>query len=223
MHFYLAGPMAGMEFGNFPAFKAAARSLRKRGHDVTSPVEMNDAGGVKEALEHGHPRRPEFLLRDLERITQADAVVVLPGWEDSTGAQAEAAFARSIGTPVLAYKGLVPVDMVPAPPERHPSSARFHEFLRGLGELHDIKQEDYGTDADPFANVRGTVGWGIPAWEGAMIRVDDKVRRLQAYARRGTLSNEGVLDSFRDIAVYAGIAYVLHEEGCQNGNDALGD
>lgn len=95
----------------------------------------------------------------------------------------------------------------------HPSSARFHEIRQELGELHDRKQQDYGTDTDPFANVRQSAkDWGLPPWQAAMLRLTDKVRRLQSYAHRGSLANEGVSDSFDDIAVYAVIARVLWEE-----------
>jgi nucleoside 2-deoxyribosyltransferase len=211
MHAYLAAPMSGVEHGNFPAIRAAARDLRQRGIDVTSPVELNDADGEKGALEIGHPRRPEYMLRDFAHIAapDVDAVVVLDGWEGSPGAVAEVAFARALGKPVLRYPDLEPLAHRPV---RHPLSARFHEVLGELGDLHDLKQEDYGSDADPFANVRGTADWGIAGWEGAMIRATDKVHRLMSYARRGRLSNEGVIDSFNDLAVYAIIARVLFEE-----------
>lgn len=95
---------------------------------------------------------------------------------------------------------------------RHPASARFHEILRELGDLHDAKGADYGTETDPFANVRASTEWGVPAWVGAMIRLTDKVRRLQAFARRGKLRNESAVDSLNDIAVYAVIARILLEE-----------
>jgi hypothetical protein len=98
----------------------------------------------------------------------------------------------------------------------HPSSARFHALLEEAGELHDRKQEDYGREHDPFANVRSTSAWGIPAWVGAMIRLYDKVVRLQALALKGELANEAAVDSFMDIAVYALIARVLYEQE-QNG------
>ena len=91
-------------------------------------------------------------------------------------------------------------------------SERFHELLREAGEMHDRKQADYGRDDDPFANVRGSTNWNMPAWVGAMVRAEDKIRRLQTYARKGSLENEGVKDSFMDLAVYALIAYVLFEE-----------
>lgn len=96
---------------------------------------------------------------------------------------------------------------------RSRGSARFHAILEELGKLHDQKQKDYGTAADPFANVRGSVEWGIEPWVGAMIRATDKLKRLQKFARHGELANEAVEDSFRDLAVYAVIGLVLYEEG----------
>jgi hypothetical protein len=98
------------------------------------------------------------------------------------------------------------------PSKRHPNSQRFHDLLRECGELHDKKQADYGKEADPFANVRASDEWGIPGWIGAMVRLTDKVRRLQSLARNGGLENEAAHDSFLDIAVYALIAYVLYEQ-----------
>ena len=95
--------------------------------------------------------------------------------------------------------------------ERHPNSARFHEILETVGQLHDKKQKDYGSGDDPFANVRATERWGMPAWIGAMMRANDKVVRLQSFVQNGTLANEGVEDSLLDIAVYSIIALVLFE------------
>lgn len=96
---------------------------------------------------------------------------------------------------------------------RHPSSRRFHEILKELGALHDRKQADYGTRDDPFANVRASQEFGVAPWLGAILRLNDKVNRLKAFAKRGTLKNETVIDSFDDISVYGVIARVLYEEG----------
>jgi len=95
---------------------------------------------------------------------------------------------------------------------RHPLSERYHRFLKELGELHDRKQQDYGSDNDPFANVRASEKWGIPPWVGALMRAGDKMARLQNFARKRQLANESAQDSMRDIAVYMGIALVLYEE-----------
>ena len=89
---------------------------------------------------------------------------------------------------------------------------RFHALIEKIQDLHDAKQEDYGTDNDAFANVRASEDWGVDPWVGAMIRATDKVKRLQTYARTGRLRNEGVRDSFLDLAVYAIIGHVLFDE-----------
>jgi len=94
----------------------------------------------------------------------------------------------------------------------HPDAVRFQEILRELGALHDQKQADYGRDKDPHANVRAAEEWGVEPWVAAMVRCGDKMRRLQKFAKTGTLANEGAKDSLRDIAVYAVIALVFLEE-----------
>lgn len=100
---------------------------------------------------------------------------------------------------------------------RHPLSERFHEILRELGYLHDLKQADYGLDTDPFANVRAAEDFGIDGWIGGAIRMNDKMRRIHKAARSGpdSLKFDSVEDDFRDIAVYAVIALVLLEEAAQ--------
>jgi len=111
-------------------------------------------------------------------------------------------------------------------PVRHPSSQRFHDILGELGALHDKKQKDYGSGEDPFANLRATEDWccpachaPIPGWLGALIRLSDKVKRLQAFTRNGKLANEGVIDSMDDIGVYAPIARVMYEEAERDKDD----
>jgi hypothetical protein len=102
---------------------------------------------------------------------------------------------------------------------RHPSSERFHQLLAEIGVLHDAKQRDYGTNDDPFANVRSSSAWGMPAWVGAMVRATDKVKRLQTLASRGSLGHEPAVDAFKDLAVYALIGLVLFEEESANRPD----
>lgn len=94
---------------------------------------------------------------------------------------------------------------------RHPKSQRFHEILHELGELHDRKQQDYGREGDPFANIRASQDWGIRPVVGALLRMNDKVRRLQSWVCTGHLANEGAIDSLNDIPVYAIIARIEHE------------
>lgn len=94
----------------------------------------------------------------------------------------------------------------------HPHTLAFHMLLKDIGDLHDRKSKDYGSEESPLANVISTEEWGMPGWVGSMVRLNDKVKRLQRYAQRGTLANESAEDSMLDIAVYALIALVLYRE-----------
>lgn len=114
MKIYLAGPMRGIPEFNFPAFHTATARLRALGHFVFCPAERdiektgvdisrgNEAGdnAVAEA-EHGFNLR-EALKDDLEFIClHADAIALLPGWENSKGANAERATAIALNLLVL--------------------------------------------------------------------------------------------------------------------------
>ena len=96
--------------------------------------------------------------------------------------------------------------------DAHPGSKAFYNNAIEACLLHAQKQRDYGRDQDPFSNVRASEDFGVPGWVGCMIRANDKIRRLQTYAQKGTLVNEGVRDSFLDLAVYALIGLTLYEE-----------
>jgi hypothetical protein len=102
--------------------------------------------------------------------------------------------------------------LLDAADEAHPGSKAFYNKIIEAGLLHSQKQKDYGRSDDPFSNVRASEDFGVPGWVGCMIRANDKIRRLQTYAKTGTLANEGVKDSFLDLAVYSLIGLVLFEE-----------
>lgn len=97
-------------------------------------------------------------------------------------------------------------------------SYKFLEILDRLETLHRQKQNDYGQDGDPYANVRASEGFGMPAWLGVAVRMQDKMKRLQTagtqYIKQGgvSLSNESLEDTFLDLAVYAIIGLVMLEE-----------
>lgn len=114
MKIYVAGPMRGIPEFNFPAFKAAAEKLRAEGHTVFNPAEAdNDRHGVDiskgnvtgdesiAASQHGFNLR-EALGHDLAFICgEADAVALLPGWQNSKGAIAERATGIALGLEII--------------------------------------------------------------------------------------------------------------------------
>lgn len=115
MHIYVAGPMRGKPDFNFPAFETATKWLRELGHEVFNPAERDLTAGFKSIGMTGHEDLSDqgFDLRaalnaDLEYITlTADALCVLDGWENSSGARAEVATAHALGLPVVRRNGFL--------------------------------------------------------------------------------------------------------------------
>lgn len=104
MNVYLAGPMRGYPNYNFASFTAMCRDLRRRGHVVVSPHEMDQGLDI----DWDSPKfSTQVIYRDIDAVMAADAVVTLPGWEHSLGAQAEVAVARWAGMPVLSADVLI--------------------------------------------------------------------------------------------------------------------
>jgi len=107
MRLYLAGPMRGLPLFNFPAFDEATDRLRKQGHEVFSPAEQD-----REAGQDGN-KSPEtiahYMAINLPEVCKADAVAVLPGWENSQGCRIELTVASEIGKKILDAQTLQPM------------------------------------------------------------------------------------------------------------------
>ena len=84
---YLSGPMSGIPEYNYPAFQAAAESMRAVGIMVISPHEIN----------HGISDYAQCMKNDIRALLQCDAIAMMEGWHDSTGASIEIAVARVCG------------------------------------------------------------------------------------------------------------------------------
>lgn len=95
---YLSGPMTGVPEFNYPAFHEAAKRLRWVGFEVLCPAEHPD--GLSYA---------EYMRKDILMVLAAEAIVVLPGWEKSRGAQIEVSIGRALDLPILDAETLEPV------------------------------------------------------------------------------------------------------------------
>src|SRR5581483_9275732 len=93
------------------------------------------------------------------------------------------------------------------------SNPGFYDILNELRAMHDKKSKDYGHGDDPLANLRASEKFGIPAWVGVLIRLNDKIVRVQSFLQKGSLANESLDDSLIDIPVYAVLALQLYREG----------
>lgn len=105
--------MRGIQAFNFPAFLEAAAELRRKGYEVFNPAE-NDiykhpeidwfslSGDEDDLLESTDFSLRVALGEDLAFICKhADAIAVLPGWENSKGATAEMATAKALGLEII--------------------------------------------------------------------------------------------------------------------------
>jgi hypothetical protein len=146
-----------------------------------------------------------WLEVDLAWVKVADAVLRLSG--PSVGADMECNLAQKLGIPV--YPNLDA--LVANPPIL--GNTRYQELLGEMSRLHAHKARDYGTDHDSLANVRASREWGLADYLGVFIRMGDKIQRIKTWSQKGTLANESIYDSLKDLAAYALIAHVLIEEG----------
>lgn len=120
MRVYLSGGMTGIKEFNFPLFHEVTAVLRAMGWEVDSPAE-NDIRVLQETLGHdtdittipGYAEGDPVLYSkhigptanlfcwDFKVITEADAIVLLPHWEKSTGGKCERLVAEMCGKKVL--------------------------------------------------------------------------------------------------------------------------
>ena len=104
--------MQGYPDFNFRAFANATKRLRSWGHQVFSPAERDikvhgEEVGKSEKGDLRDINKLGFSLRDALHddtkfiCLEADAIAMLPGWENSKGAQAEWALARALSLKIM--------------------------------------------------------------------------------------------------------------------------
>ena len=118
MRTYIAGAMRGHEFFNFPAFDAKRDELLAKGYEVVSPADIDRDHGFNpftlpedydwNTIPAGAGTRHEILRRDVAELLTCDSIYLLPGWEESVGARAEASLARWAGMYIMYAAGTKP-------------------------------------------------------------------------------------------------------------------
>ena len=95
--YYLSGPMSGKPDSNFPLFRRAASTLRERGFQIISPVELD--------REETHlPPWSRLISRDVQVLIQdCDGIIMLPDWALSRGARIELFVAITCKRSLLEY------------------------------------------------------------------------------------------------------------------------
>lgn len=104
---YIAGPMQGHFEFNFPAFFAAEKRLQATGFDVFNPARNDEEHGVDvTGLSGDLSELPNFNLKevirdDLGHLMECTHMLMLSGWENSTGAKAERAVGVWLGLEIM--------------------------------------------------------------------------------------------------------------------------
>lgn len=106
---YIAGPMSGIAFFNYPMFDRVAEILRKAGNEVISPADEDRKQDGFDPFANPEYSNPDACIfpaemdfhktvrRCLDAVLRCDEIVLLPGWERSNGAVAELTLAMWLG------------------------------------------------------------------------------------------------------------------------------
>jgi hypothetical protein len=110
---YIAGRMRGLPLFGFPAFFEAEKDWRQAGWDVVNPARLDQELDAFDPATD--PARDEgfYMRRDLPEVARCDAIALLPGWRDSSGAAKELAVVRvPVGIAVFGCNDDHPVHLV---------------------------------------------------------------------------------------------------------------
>jgi hypothetical protein len=105
LRIYISGPITGYPLGNKPAFSLAKESLTKKGHEVISPFDDESQEATDETLKDNYGDKYwKVLSDDVYKLSKVEALVFLPGWEQSKGARLEAYIGLLNGFPMFEYR-----------------------------------------------------------------------------------------------------------------------
>ncbi len=96
---YISGPMTGLPELNFPAFHAAAAKLRQHGHQAVNPAELNP-----DTTSSWH----DCMRADIKALCDCTSLALLPGWQNSSGAQLELHIAHRLGLEIKTLDEFTP-------------------------------------------------------------------------------------------------------------------
>lgn len=119
---YIACGMTGIPLSNWPHFEACQSALEQVGWHIVSPTRIDEAVGMVLAVRNASNEvvsvmtTPKFdyekiLQIDFLAIEACDAIIMLPGWTESSGAKRELQHAIGLGLQVFDYEGALNVQL----------------------------------------------------------------------------------------------------------------
>lgn len=96
MKIYISGPITGQPNRNAEAFSSAKMRLKALGHSSINPLDLD-------YIEDFGDDWYLNLRRDLKYLVSCDALLLLPGWEESRGAKLEIIVALQLDMPLYNF------------------------------------------------------------------------------------------------------------------------
>src|SRR5258706_15945222 len=133
MRGYLGGPMRGHPQQNASIFKEAAIQLRVDDWEIVSPIEHEDEIGF-DYVSDINSLDSTSLGWDLAQVADpsTEAIILLPGWEQSEGTLLERHVAQVLHKPVFYFDW---TDTGYTLTLERLGDPRFHRVLRDIGSL----------------------------------------------------------------------------------------
>lgn len=210
---YVAGPYTGDDLKetseNIRFARNVAAALWNQGHTVICP--HSNSAHMEDEVDFDHA---EWINRSLILLERCDAVVMIPGYLDSTGAMCELKYAKDFEIPIYCWDEEDGLELPLHPTEVNcPHQCRgFIQALMKMYRLHLSKNQDYSP-----ANVLACGEIGL------ITRLWDKTARLMSlFGFKFDVSNprfeggsqpkhESIDDTLTDLANYAVIGQLLRK------------
>lgn len=213
---YLVTPMRGRTQEEVRAqAKPIEDKLRKQGLTVFSPSEHAEESGELP----GDPEHDAIgFAWDFDRVRESTALLLLEGWEDSSGGMLEITIANNLGKIVLEYDTWEPPVSKPGAIINYRDlPAPVASAMLRIVSTFARKNADYAEDGDwrsNFDRIADQMGFDAVTACDTLIAV--KQARIAALAinhRAGATVNEAIEDTYLDRMVYSVIAYALLMDG----------
>ncbi len=202
---YIAGPMRGHKYYNFPAFFEAKEQLEKKGYKVMCPASTD----IKEGFDASKPEdelttqdMERYIKRDVQMVVDSDGVVVLPGFEKSKGAMVEVSVARFLNRAVYSYPTLEVVGC-----EAGIRVMDNDVLVEALKLTTGDRQNQYGAPDQDFA--RTAQMWS--ALKGVEFTTED-VAAFQICIKLSRNTHQSKRDNWVDMAGYSRCGDICRQE-----------
>jgi hypothetical protein len=209
---YISGPMRGLPDYNYPVFHAVAEEIAKNGVDgggyPHEDTPLNPAANYG-----GDTSRDitEYMQQDLHQVLSADALVLLPGWERSEGAQLEIRVASAVGKRFFLALPPGPTrpawQFLPIEDPRAYESPRASALAEAKQLVTDDRNNAYGPPVQDFSRTAAMASaYGFQV-NGRPLQGHDVAIFQNLLKTSRLVQSPGRRDTWVDIAGYAGCGY----------------